>query len=100
MEACAILNEESVDSVAHLLQVGISGCSMLSQDGEGSYSIHNISTKPVTAPCLSSYPLYVKTYQLQLHGSRVIMGRAVSHAGRTIRYLVDHGLCSLFLAAN
>lgn len=30
MEACAILNEDSVDSVAHLLQVGISGCSIRS----------------------------------------------------------------------
>lgn len=47
MEACAILNEDSVDSVAHLLQVGrISGCSMWSQDGEGSYSIHNIQYIP------------------------------------------------------
>ena len=46
MEACAILNEDSVDSVAHLLQVGISGCSMWSQDGEGSYSVHNIQYLP------------------------------------------------------
>ena len=44
MEACAILNEESVDSVAHLLQVGISGYPMWSQDDEGTYGIHNIST--------------------------------------------------------
>ena len=46
MEACAILNEDSLDSVAHLLQVGISGCSMWSQDGEGSYSVHNIQYIP------------------------------------------------------
>jgi len=46
MEACAILNEDSVDSVAHLLQVGISGRSMWSHDGEGSYSIHNIQYIP------------------------------------------------------
>lgn len=46
MEACAILNEDSVDSVAHLLQVGISGCSMWSQDGGGSYSLHNIQYLP------------------------------------------------------
>lgn len=55
MEACAILNEDSVDSVAHLLQVGISGCSLWSQDGEGSYSMHNIQCIPSGYSTLSFF---------------------------------------------
>lgn len=62
MEACAILNEDSVDSVAHLLQVGISGWSMWSQDGEGSYStsIHNTQYIPGYSTLSSFLPLIRK----------------------------------------
>lgn len=56
MEACAILNEDSVDSVAHLLQVGIqlvdALCGLKMVKGA---ILHMHATYPVTAPCLFSY---------------------------------------------